>query len=70
MPGDTGPVVAAAEREAGEAVTWVPRREELAAQLAGMVKSGDVVLTMGAGDITGVGRELIATLEAQKGAGV
>jgi UDP-N-acetylmuramate--alanine ligase len=63
LPGVTGKLVADAARAAGANVTWVPKREQLGAELFGLVKRGDVVLTMGAGDITGVGRELIATLE-------
>ncbi|MFI5214278.1 MAG: UDP-N-acetylmuramate--L-alanine ligase [Gemmatimonadales bacterium] len=62
LPGVTGKLVSDAATAAGAAVTWVPKRELLGAELAGLVKRGDVVLTMGAGDITSVGRELIATL--------
>jgi UDP-N-acetylmuramate--alanine ligase len=68
LPGVTGKLVADAAKSAGAAVTWVEKRERLGAELAGLVKRGDVVLTMGAGDITGVGRELIAALRA-RGAG-
>jgi UDP-N-acetylmuramate--alanine ligase len=68
LPGVTGKLVADAAKSAGAAVTWVPKRDELAAALLGLVKRGDVVLTMGAGDITGVGRELIAALESGRGA--
>lgn len=64
LPGVTGKLVADAAKSAGAEVRWVPVREQLGAELVGLVKRGDVVLTMGAGDITGVGRELIAKLES------
>lgn len=66
LPGVTGKLVADAAAVAkGAAVEWVQRRDHLAAELARLVKKGDVVLTMGAGDITAVGRELVALLGAR-----
>jgi UDP-N-acetylmuramate-alanine ligase len=41
-------------------------RPELAAALNQFAKDGDVVLTVGAGDITRTGPELLALLGAQK----
>ena len=38
-------------------------RTELAACVARVARSGDVVLTMGAGDVTRTGPELLALLE-------
>jgi UDP-N-acetylmuramate-alanine ligase len=43
-------------------VEWEPNRKALLELLAGSVSTGDVVLTLGAGDITGVGRALLARL--------
>ena len=42
--------------------TWVPRGE-LAARARAAVKPGDIVLTLGAGDVTNVGPELLKLLE-------
>jgi UDP-N-acetylmuramate--alanine ligase len=62
IAGVSGRMVAEAARRAGVPVDWIPERTELAERLSGMVASGDVVLTLGAGDITGVGRELLERL--------
>jgi UDP-N-acetylmuramate-alanine ligase len=43
-------------------VEWVPKRERLAGRLEKLVGEGDVVLTLGAGDITDVGRDLLERL--------
>jgi UDP-N-acetylmuramate--alanine ligase len=43
-------------------VTLVERRADLAEALARRVRSGDIVLTLGAGDITNTGPELVARL--------
>ena len=47
---------------AGRDVRHVPRAA-LARELRGVVRSGDVVLVLGAGDITNVAGELLALLE-------
>jgi UDP-N-acetylmuramate--alanine ligase len=62
VPGVSGKVVAAAARRAGAETVWVPDRAGLAADVAGLVREGDVVLTLGAGDITAVGPELLKLL--------
>ncbi len=49
-------------------LTYVERRADLAAALAPRLKDGDIVLTLGAGDITAVGPELLALL-SQEAAG-
>ncbi len=59
LPGVSGRLVADAARRAGAAVHWVPERAALVAELEGLVRTGDVVLTLGAGDVTEVGREFI-----------
>ena len=66
VAGVSGRIVADAARGAGGirvAVHWVPSRGELTARVASLVRAGDVVLTLGAGDVTAVGRELLAHLE-------
>jgi UDP-N-acetylmuramate--alanine ligase len=62
IPGVTGMLVANAAREAGVPVEWVPERRAVAKALTGLAVEGDVVLTLGAGDITEVGPELLQRL--------
>ena len=64
MPGVTSQLIADAAAAAGKAPTWMGARSEAAAALAAFAKAGDVVLTIGAGDITKTGPELIAGLQA------
>ncbi|MEX0667773.1 MAG: UDP-N-acetylmuramate--L-alanine ligase [Acidimicrobiia bacterium] len=64
IPGVTGEMIATAVvKDKGE-VFYAPHRADLAALLAELVEPGDLVLTMGAGDITLVPTELAALLEA------
>jgi UDP-N-acetylmuramate--alanine ligase len=65
LPGVSGEVVVAAARRAGADVRWVPARGGLVDELSGLVRSGDVVVTLGAGDITAVGPELLARLRGE-----
>jgi len=44
-------------------VTWVGPRTDVATRLAERVEPGDVVITLGAGDITRVGPDLLALLK-------
>ncbi len=46
----------------GTAVLYHPDRPSAAAFVARAVRAGDVVITMGAGDVTGIGPELLALL--------
>jgi len=62
LAGVSGRLVAEAASRAGASVSWVPERTALARELADSVEAGDVVLTLGAGDITQVGRELLERL--------
>ena len=41
----------------------MPRREDVAAKLAALAADGDLIITMGAGDIYRSGEELVALLE-------
>ncbi len=59
VPGVTGALIAEAVASAGTEVIYVPHRSELAAQVAGLVRQGDLLLSLGAGDITGLATELI-----------
>lgn len=63
IPGVTGDLVAAAARRAGaRQVDYVAHRGDLAIFIADRVEPGDVVVTMGAGDIGLVPMELAAEL--------
>lgn len=52
VPGVTGELVADAARAAGATVHYVPHRFELAEYVAPLVQEGDLVVSLGAGDIT------------------
>jgi UDP-N-acetylmuramate--alanine ligase len=71
IEGISGKMVADDATSAGHRyVTYVEKREELTRTVAGMVKSGDLVITFGAGDITRVGVELLSILKEKGSAGV
>jgi UDP-N-acetylmuramate--alanine ligase len=62
LPGITSALVADALTRAGNAPRWQGHRDELADAIAEVAQSGDVVLTLGAGDITRTGTELLQRL--------
>ncbi|HJR42951.1 MAG TPA: UDP-N-acetylmuramate--L-alanine ligase [Gemmatimonadaceae bacterium] len=62
IDGVTASLIEQAMSRAGRALAWRGERHDLAAALQHAVRSGDVVLTMGAGDITRTGPELLARL--------
>jgi UDP-N-acetylmuramate--alanine ligase len=64
IPGVTGKLLvdALAEAAPGKRVVYLPRRAEVASHLAALVRPGDLVLTLGAGDITMVGEETLERL--------
>ena len=49
----------------GQPTTYIEARAEVAPYLKTIVRDGDLVLTMGAGDIYRTGEELLALLAAQ-----
>jgi UDP-N-acetylmuramate--alanine ligase len=64
LPGVTAKLIKDAVDHAGGDVVWFGERSELAAALADNVAAGDVVITLGAGDITRTGPELLSQLRA------
>jgi UDP-N-acetylmuramate--alanine ligase len=69
MPGVTADIVVRGAIRAGAATTAIRERAAVSDWVAGMTQAGDVVLTMGAGDITRVGPEVIQQLEKREGPG-
>ena len=59
VAGVTGEVVAQAVALTGGRSIYVPHRKDLDGVVAEQLKAGDVVITLGAGDVTKVGRGLV-----------
>lgn len=64
IPGVTSTLIIDAAREAGADVTAAPDRSAVPDAIAGMAKPGDLVLTMGAGDVTDLGPAILSRLES------
>lgn len=64
-PGVTGKLVADAAVDAGAFVLYEPGRAELAGEIAAVLRDGDVLLTLGAGDVTRVGPEVRLAMAAR-----
>ena len=56
---DFGVISRLAEAVPGKRVVYLPRRPDVAPYLARHIRPGDLVLTLGAGDITMVGEETL-----------
>jgi len=54
----TGELVARAAADSGGNAVYEPDRAALAGRVAALVEPGDLLLTLGAGDITRLGREV------------
>lgn len=50
-------------RQSGQSVVYLPEREKLASYLQKEIQEGDLVITMGAGDIYKTGEELVELLQ-------
>jgi UDP-N-acetylmuramate--alanine ligase len=69
IEGVSSEVLVRLAQEAGHpAITYIPRREDLAAWLDAQARPGDLVITLGAGNIQLVCNEVIALLERRFGA--
>ncbi|MFC4034913.1 UDP-N-acetylmuramate--L-alanine ligase [Streptomyces polygonati] len=64
IPGVSSDVVIEAARAAGGDVTAEHDKTAVPALVAGMAKAGDLVITMGAGDVTDLGPQILARLES------
>ncbi|MEU9747731.1 UDP-N-acetylmuramate--L-alanine ligase [Streptomyces niveus] len=62
IPGITSALITEAAERAGAEVTAVSDKGAVPDAVAGMAKPGDLVLTMGAGDVTDLGPEILARL--------
>ncbi|MGX1911401.1 UDP-N-acetylmuramate--L-alanine ligase [Streptomyces phaeochromogenes] len=62
IPGVTSGLIIEAARAAGADVTPAKDKADVPAVVAGMAKPGDLVLTMGAGDVTDLGPEILTRL--------
>ncbi len=69
IPGASGQVMAANVPLAPENVIFEPSWSAVPAHLAGRARSGDMVMTLGAGDISMMGPEVLALLERREAQG-
>jgi len=69
LPGVSAALVARGAVRAGATTVALRERATLTERVAETVQAGDVVFTLGAGDITRVGPELLARLGTGAGAG-
>ncbi len=63
IPGVTGAMVAAQIPLAADAVVFEPSWSAVPAELVGRSRPGDLILTLGAGDVTQIGPEVLRMLE-------
>jgi len=61
--GVSGELIVKASREFGGKVEYIPKKDRVAEAIAGELEDGDLVLTLGAGDIDTVGRQIVGMLE-------
>jgi UDP-N-acetylmuramate--alanine ligase len=66
-PGVSGALVAEAIPLPAERVHYVPRWADVPEVVAGLARPGDLVITMGAGDVTVLGPEILAELGRRTG---
>jgi UDP-N-acetylmuramate--alanine ligase len=67
IPGISGETIKdEVEKQTGAAVTYIPEKEKLAGRLREIVRPGDLVITMGAGDIFRTGEALVEMLKKEQ----
>jgi UDP-N-acetylmuramate--alanine ligase len=66
IAGVTAALIGDGVAPAGGHLAWRGERRDVAAALASETREGDIVITMGAGDITQTGPELLALLEQRR----
>ncbi|MEU0481327.1 MULTISPECIES: UDP-N-acetylmuramate--L-alanine ligase [unclassified Streptosporangium] len=64
-PGVSGALVAGKVPLPAERVAYAPQRDGVPALVASLARPGDIVLTMGAGDVTELGPRIVAELAAR-----
>jgi UDP-N-acetylmuramate--alanine ligase len=64
-PGVTGALVA--DAVPGGQAQFIPDCDSAVSTAAGLAKPGDIILTMGAGDVTALGPQIVAALRARAG---
>ncbi len=62
IPGIDGEMLAKEIRKHHADVRWIPERDTLGSAIQESMREGDLVITLGAGDVTHVGRELVKKL--------
>jgi UDP-N-acetylmuramate--alanine ligase len=66
LPGVSGKLVAEAVRAAGGESSYIPALSDVADVVAGMAREGDVVLLLGAGDITSIADDVVSAVGARR----
>ncbi|MDP9219140.1 MAG: UDP-N-acetylmuramate--L-alanine ligase, partial [Actinomycetota bacterium] len=69
VPGVTGALIAAAVPLPADHVAFVPSWSAVADEVVSRLRPGDILLTVGAGDVTMIGPEVLARLAAPSVAG-
>ncbi len=69
VPGVSGKTVldALLERDPRSRAAYFPHRSDVATYIASRVREGDLVMTMGAGDVTALGPEIVRALAGEPG---
>ena len=68
LPGVTGELVARAANAAGARVQYVADRARIGGEVASALRAGDLCITLGAGDLDGAAREILALLKGSSAA--
>ena len=67
MPGVSGKTFLSVvlDHEGHPAASYIPRRLDVVPHMAALAKPSDLVITMGAGDVTAIGPQLVDELNAR-----